>query len=87
MQVIHFHPRFQDMLRDNIEVFRVGLNLGDFGAPTKKPLFLLCSDDWPDAVRLAMKCRCPAAEKLYASTEVVTRTVDEYGLPESATFL
>ena len=43
--LIEFHPRFQAFLVDYV-IYRVKLNLGDFGAPTKKPIMLYCTEAW-----------------------------------------
>jgi hypothetical protein len=76
--MIHFHSRIQQLVRERFRMFRISLRLGDFGAPTAKPIILYCSSAWPSKLQLVDKIEC--VDRGYSSSDVVSYTVDTQGL-------
>ncbi len=78
-QVIHFHPRFQELIRDaHIPVTRFGLHLGNFGSPSQKPISLYTSEQWIAELKY-LKLQIAVPPTISSETPVVNRTVDEFG--------
>ena len=65
--LVHYHPRFQQLLRDFF-VFRVVINLGDFGGATRKPVILRCTEAWINEMKSCDKLK--RTERVHTTTVV-----------------